>query len=239
MWVCNNCGHTNGDNANHCKYCNAQKNSEHNKHLSVKIPVLMTVALILVVSSFWVHEKTNNILPAPLVSSSYTEMGQDLVPESLDPSPGLSEVAKSTVTPEPTPSLAIASPVPSLAVIATTTPKPTKSPTPTPVPTIEPTPSRNDLDRIGSKIDYPSESNFLKKYRYATIKAPRSGWSVYGFKHLLREDNATNPDYNIEDGTRVTVLSSNVYGFVCCILEHKNIACWINEKYVDYSAAWD
>ena len=60
MWVCNNCGHTNGDNANHCKYCNAQKHVERKKHVSIIIPIIMNVALILIVFSFWVHEYRDN-----------------------------------------------------------------------------------------------------------------------------------------------------------------------------------
>lgn len=232
MWVCNNCGHTNGDNANHCKYCNAQKHVERKKHVSIIIPIIMNVALILIVFSFWVHEYRDNQIDNPVSTPLVDKLDQLLVSESSRPS--LNQVE----TIPPTASSVSLTPngttVPSIEVKVTTTPKPTSPPKPITSPTPVPFPSRDDLDKIGSKIDYPAENNFLKEYRYATIKAPRSGWSVYGFKHLLREDNATNPDYNIEDGTRVTVLSSNVYGFVCCILEHKNIACWINEKYVAY-----
>lgn len=228
MWVCSNCGHSNSDNKNHCKYCNFQREGSYKKPVSIIIPIMMTIALVTVVSGFWLSSHLTSgteDLDRPEVQLSVT-----FTQEPAETFPGILPVKE---TPNPTP-IATIQPASSSKPVPTPLPRETDWPVATPIVSPIQTPSRHDLDSIGSKIDYPSEDGYLKSYRFASIKAPKAGWSVYGFKHLLREDNAKDPDYNIVDGTRVVVISSQVYGLVCCILKNEGYACWINEKYIAY-----
>ena len=219
MWACKKCGYSNYENSNFCQHCGRKRYGKSKDEFNPKTAIILACSFLFVVVILWkpVHLfiKHGNHISLPNIPTP--------VPAVLTNTPLPSATAKPNYTASP-----ITTTSQPTEILITATPVSMATPIPTPITT----PSRKDLDDLGSKIDYPAIEQFLRNYRYAEIRAPRSGWSVYGYKHLLREDNASNPDYNIQDGTPVTVISTKVYGFVCCIIESRGIACWINADYV-------
>ena len=92
-------------------------------------------------------------------------------------------------------------------------------------------PGPEDLQKIGSQIEYPRESEYLEEYRYATVTAP-GGHSVLGFGSADHQGSS----YTVLNGEMVKVLAER-NGYACCIVMSQEKARWINTEYLEPAEA--
>ncbi len=88
-------------------------------------------------------------------------------------------------------------------------------------------PSAQDLEDIGSRIEYPKSGEYWYEYGYGVVNAPK-GHSVYCYGSADR----LGSQYTVLDGEEVVILASRGE-MLCVIIPSQNRGRWIREKYVE------
>lgn len=88
-------------------------------------------------------------------------------------------------------------------------------------------PGKADLTVINSRIEFPREGEYLARYEYAVVKAPK-GHSVYGYGSADRAGHV----YYVRHEEPVTILARRG-GMSCCIVPAEGVARWINSDYLE------
>ena len=87
-------------------------------------------------------------------------------------------------------------------------------------------PGAQDLQEIGSRIEYPKENEYLAEYQYAEVRAP-GGHSAFGFGSADHQGSS----YTVLNGEKVKILAERK-GYSCVIVLSQAKGRWINTKYL-------
>ena len=87
-------------------------------------------------------------------------------------------------------------------------------------------PGAQDLQEIGSQIEYPKGNEYLAEYEYAEVRAPK-GHSVLGFGSADHQGSR----YTVLNGEKVKILAERK-GYSCVIVLSQAKGRWVNTKYL-------
>ena len=87
-------------------------------------------------------------------------------------------------------------------------------------------PGAQDLQEIGSQIEYPKGNEYLAEYEYAEVRAPK-GHSVLGFGSADHQGSV----YTVLNGEKVKILAERK-GYSCVIVLSQAKGRWVNTKYL-------
>lgn len=194
MWVCNQCGNRNYDNARFCANCGNSKETVKkesgtisNIHLAIYFSLGVIIVGLVILVFVLVKSGKNN---ENSVENNVQTTG--IIYESLP---------VETTQPTPTP-----------------TPTPTPAPTPTPVPTSTPAPTPDlskpgvhDLIGCNESVLYPKDENWLSNYETKYVKT-KHGVRAY-LRYQPTEDSGYY-DYVYEQALVTILARQNGYSLV-------------------------